>query len=125
MIIKHGISVGINRIDDKFYLYFKVVGKLTHQDYEYMIPMIEQALKSVEDPKLHTLVDMTEFEGMELRAVWDDLKFALKNDSEFQKIAIIGNKPWEEIMSKIADWFLGGECKYFEDHDKAVEWLQR
>ena len=121
---KHGISTGISRIGEDFYLYFKVAGTLTHNDYEIMVPMVETAIKGVENPVPHSLIDLTEFEGIELRAAWDELKFTLKNDSEFQKIAIVGNKPWEETMAKIADWFLGGECKYFEDYDDAVQWLQ-
>lgn len=44
-ITKHGISVGIERMDDEFYVTLKAVGKLTHHDYEIITPMIEGAIE--------------------------------------------------------------------------------
>lgn len=56
-IVKHGISIGIDRIDDKFLITFKVTGKLTHNDYEVITPMIENALHGINKPKrLYTRV---------------------------------------------------------------------
>jgi len=38
-LLKHGISVGIERYgDDDFFVAFKAIGTLTHQDYEVMVP---------------------------------------------------------------------------------------
>jgi len=122
---KHGLSIGIERVDDNFFLSLKGVGKLTHKDYEKITPIIDSALNEVKGPKVKVLIDGTEMEGWELRAAWDDFKLGLKHGSEFDKIAIYGNKNWQEITAKIGSWFMSGEVKYFENCDDALAWLHK
>lgn len=121
---KHGISIGINRVENEFFLTLKAVGKLTHEDYEKITPMIDNALQGVKDAKIKAFIDGTELEGWELRAAWDDFRLGLKHGSEFEKIAIFGNKKWQEFISKIASWFIGGEVKFFENEEEAIDWLK-
>lgn len=122
-LLKHGLSVGINRIENEFFFILKAVGKLTHEDYKKITPMIDSALEGVSDAKIKALIDGTELEGWELRAAWDDFKIGLKHGSEFEKIAIYGNKKWQEYLSKVASWFISGEVKFFENEFEAINWL--
>ena len=122
-IKKHGLSIGIGRVDNNFFLSLKAVGKLTHEDYETITPMIGSALNEIREPKVKVLIDGTEMEGWELRAAWDDFKLGLKHGGEFEKIAIFGNKNWQEITAKIGSWFISGEIKYFDNNDDALIWL--
>jgi len=121
---RHGLSIGIERTDDDFFLSLKAIGKLTHDDYLTITPMIESALEGVDHPKIKAIFDGTELEGWELRAAWDDFKIGLKHGSEFDRIAIYGNKRWQEIGAKVGSWFMSGEVKYFENRDDALEWLE-
>ena len=114
---RHGLSIGIERINENFFLSLKATGKLTHDDYKTITPMIESALQGVENPKIKALVDGTELEGWEMRAAWDDFKIGLKHGSEFEKIAIYGNKRWQEMSAKVGSWFMSGEVKYFDNRD--------
>ena len=123
IIRRHGLSIGIERTGDNFFLSIKAQGKLTHRDYEKMTPMIDSALAEVKQPKVKMFIDGTELEGWETRAAWDDLKIGLKHGNEFEKIAIYGNKKWQEVSAKIGRWFLSGEVKYFEDENEAITWL--
>jgi len=123
-IKKHGLSIGIERIDSTFFLSLKAIGKLTHEDYQTINPMIDAALEGVKDPKIKVFVDGTELEGWELRAAWDDFKLGLKHGSEFERIAIVGNKKWQEYSAKIGTWFISGEVEYFESESDALTWLQ-
>lgn len=123
--IKHGLSIGVERVDDEFFLTLKAVGKLTHADYEIITPMIDSALSEVKDPEVNALIDGTELEGWELRAAWDDFKLGLKHGNEFRKIAIYGNKDWQETLAKIGSWFISGEIKYFQNVNDAVDWLKK
>lgn len=75
-------------------------------------------------PKIKFIFDGTELEGGELRAAWDDCKSGLKHGSEFEKIAIYGNKRRQKISAKVGSWFLSGEVKYFENRDEALRWLE-
>ena len=111
--VRHGLSIGIERSGGNFFLSLKAVGKLTYEDYETITPMIDSALSAVKEPRVKALVDGTEMEGWEIRAAWDDFKLGLKHGNEFVKIAIYGNKNWQEITAKIGAWFISGEVKYF------------
>ena len=122
-IERHGLSIGIERTGSDFFLTLKAVGKLTHKDYETITPMIDYALGAVKHPRVKVLIDGTEFEGWALRAAWDDFKLGLKHGNEFEKIAIHGNKNWQEITAKVGSWFVSGEVKYFERREDALAWL--
>ena len=123
-VIRHGLSIGIERVNNEFFLSLKAVGKLTHKDYEIITPLIDSALEGVKDPKVKAFIDGSELEGWEIRAAWDDFKLGLKHGGEFDKIAIFGNKKWQEYTAKIGSWFISGEVKYFEDANSAFSWLQ-
>ena len=123
--IRHGLSIGIERTASHFFLSLKVSGKLTHEDYQIITPMIDSALSTVTKPKIHALVDVTELEGWELRAAWDDFNLGLKHGNKFEKIAMFGNKKWQETIAKIGSWFIAGEIKYFENEEDALAWLSQ
>ena len=122
-IKRHGLAIGIQRINDKFFVTLTAQGKLTHADYQVITPMLDNALAAVEEPKVNMLIDATQMQGWELRAAWDDFKLGLKHGSEFEKVAIVGNKGWQEVVAKIGGWFISGEVAFFEDEDKALDWL--
>jgi len=121
--VRHGLSVGMERCNGSFLLSLKVIGKLTHEDYEIVVPMLENSISGISHPDIHVLVDATELEGWEMRAAWDDLKLGLKHGREFSRVAIVGNKTWEKVASKIGGWFIAGEMRLFEDVPSALDWL--
>ena len=123
-IQRHGLSIGIERVDSDFFVALKAIGTLTHADYELITPMLDSALAKVESPHIDMLIDGTEMQGWALRAAWDDFKLGLKHGSKFRKIAIYGNKNWQEITAKIGSWFISGEVRYFESHESALDWLK-
>ena len=122
---RHGLSIGMERIGDDFFLTLKVAGKLTHADYQIITPMIDSALEGVSLPKIKVLVDAFELDGWELRAAWDDLKLGVKHGKEFEKIAILGDSKWQEYMAKIGSWFISGEIMHFHDAKEALNWLHQ
>ena len=120
---RHGVSIGIERSDDRFFLICKAVGKLTHADYEVISPLIDEALSTVKHPQVRALIDCSEFDGWEARAAWDDFKLGLKHGNEFVKIAICGNTRWQEAAARVGTWFMSGEVRSFADEGAAMEWL--
>jgi hypothetical protein len=121
---RHGLSIGIERIESKFFLSLKAVGKLTHEDYNTINPFIDSALGGLKDPRVTVFFDASELDGWELRAAWDDFRLGLKHGNKFDKIAIFGNKSWQKYAAKIGRWFVSGEVKYFDDSNEALNWLQ-
>ncbi len=65
-IQRHGLSIGIERMNSRFFLTLKVIGKLTHEDYGTITPMIESALEGVKAPKIRVFLDASELEGWEM-----------------------------------------------------------
>jgi len=120
----HGLAIGIERHNESYFLTIKATGKLTHEDYQIINPMLDAALQGVNQPKVNVLFDGTELEGWEARAVWDDMKLGLKHGSEFARIAIYGNRHWQELAARIGNWFMAGEVRYFEDLEDALGWLK-
>ena len=123
--VKHGLSIGIYRtgLNGEFFVSLKAQGKLTHEDFDIIVPMIDSALEGVKSPKIRVLIDATEMEGWEPRAAWDDFKFGLKHRSELFKVAIYGTKGWQKRIAKIADWFLATKISHFDNEQEAVTWL--
>jgi hypothetical protein len=121
---KHGLSIGLKRIDTEFFLSIRAMGTLTHADYEVITPLIDAALAEVKQPRVNVLIDATEFDGWELRAAWDDFKIGVKHNNDFHKIAIYGNKRWQDVWVKIASWFISGEIEFFEQFEDAVKWIK-
>lgn len=121
---RHGLSIGIERVQNNFFLSLKAIGKLTHEDYKTITPLLDNAIKGIKEPKIRAFVDCIELEGWDVHAAWDDFKLGLKHGSEFDKIAILGkDSNLLKYGSKIASWFIHGEVKYFENLDEAMNWL--
>ena len=123
MIKKHGLNLGISRVGEHVFMELKAIGKLSHEDYASITPMLESAIAGIDHPKINVLIDATEFEGWELRALWDDFKLGLKHGQKFEKMAMVGNKKWMSYAVKIGSWFIAGDAKHFEDLTEAIVWL--
>jgi len=123
--LEHGISIGVNRVDDFFFIKIKIVGKLTQEDYANMTPMLESSLEGAKELKAKMLLDATEFDGWELRAAWEDFKLGLKYKDLFSKIAIVGASTIDEYLAKFGSWFISGEMEFFNSVDSAYAWLSR
>lgn len=124
MKLTEHIDINITPNEGILHIEYIVRGKLTHEDYTIMIPIMEQAFKSMPDVKVNMLLDATQFEGWELEAVWDDFKFGMEHKDIFIKIGIVGTEKWQEYVAKMGDWFLGGEVEFFYDLDEAKAWLK-
>ena len=68
-------------------------------------------------------VDAAELDGWELRAAWDDFKLGLKHGNHFEKVAIVGNKRWQDLVAKLGSWFIAGEARAFTNMTDALAWL--
>jgi hypothetical protein len=100
-----------------------VSGKLAKADYEDFVPEFEQLVGL--HGKLHVLLDMADFHGWTTGALWEDTKFAMHHFSDIDRLAVVGQKKWQEGMATFCKPFTKATVKYF-DHTAAAEarkWL--
>ena len=122
-IKEHGIAIAMKRSKKNVFIEIAMLGKLTHEDYQLFVPMIDKALKNAKGLEVDLLVDMRGFKGWELLAAWDDMKFGVKHRNTFDKMAIVGNKKWEEVSVNMMRHLMKGKSKFFKQRDKALTWL--
>jgi len=104
----------------------KASGKVTDQDYkEVIIPKMDDLLAQHDRGNFLYYLS-NEFEGFELGAMWDDLKYATSHSDKFDKIALVGGPKWVEWTTKVCKPLVSAEIKTFEEDqlDEAWNWLE-
>jgi len=119
----NNIAVAFEPSDSDVLLSLTIHGNLSHQDYVHLILMLDAVSERADHRPINVLVDITDLQGWILDTAWDDLQLGLQHRREFKKIAIIGNQNWQQMLSKVGDWFITGDVHYFEDKDVATVWL--
>ncbi|MEE9346315.1 MAG: STAS/SEC14 domain-containing protein [Methylococcales bacterium] len=102
----------------------RATGKLTHADYQQFLPELESLIS--EHGKISLLMELENFSGWEIAAVKDDIQFALKHNHDFEKIALVGDKAWQQWMVLMSKPFVKGEIRYFSrtELQGAWDWLR-
>ncbi len=103
-------------------LHVQVSGKLTRDDYSQFVPEFERLIG--QHGKIRVLLEMIDFHGWEVAALWEDVKVDFKHFSDIERLAMVGDKAWEKGMSYFCKPFTTAEVRYFEvqDLDQAREW---
>jgi len=98
----------------------KVCGKLHDEDYKQFVPRMETILTA--EGKVRLFVQCEDFHGWDLHAAWDELKFSLKHYSDFERIAMVGDRKWERWMASLSKPFTWAKVRYFDTTDVAAAW---
>ena len=98
-------------------------GKIGREDYAHFIPEVERAIKA--HGKVRLLVRMHGFHGWTMRALWEDLKFVLRDFSHIERLALIGDNRWEEEMALHCKPLTTSKERYFDESkaDEAAAWI--
>ena len=102
-----------------------VSGKLTMKDYERFIPAVESLIQR--NGKIDILLEMKDFHGWEVGAMWEDTKFAFRHFSDIGRLAVVGEKKWQEWMTTVCRPFTKATIRYF-DHSAGADaraWLEK
>jgi len=99
----------------------KASGQLTHADYERLVLRLEELIK--EQRKIRVLVELEDCQGWDIGAAWDEVKFWFKHGADVERCAVVGQKKWQEWLTKLTRPFLKG--KYFDKGklDQAWQWI--
>ncbi|NIA14939.1 MAG: STAS/SEC14 domain-containing protein [Nitrospiraceae bacterium] len=106
----------------------KVIGfalseKLHDEDYKTFVPEVEQVIERAGKARL--LAHFHDFHGWDAHALWDDINFAAKHYNHMERIALVGDRKWEEWMAKVCKPFTMAKVQYFDASEiqRAWEWL--
>jgi len=106
------------------YIGIKIEGKLMQNDYDLLIPYLERLRQ--EAGALRLLCDMTECEGLNCQALWEDLTNQLHQFHEMPRVAVVGDRQWIECGTKVFHPLLKTTVKYFapDQLDTAWKWVK-
>lgn len=112
-----GVSEGV--------LTMLVSGTLTHSEFI----QIQQAAADIirTQGKVRILVRANEFSGWERGKGWDDFSFQDEFDPYIEKMALVGDKQWEDLtLLFVAKGLRKFPIEYFasSDLDRALAWLK-
>ena len=98
-------------------------GRLSNEDYRQFVPAFERLTK--QHGKINVLFEMVDFHGWEAAALWDDLKFNLTHLSQIERLAMVGNKKWEQGMANFCAPFTHADVRFFDPTQfaDARDWL--
>jgi hypothetical protein len=101
-----------------------VSGKLEAADYEHFVPEFEKLVR--QHGKLRVLFSMVGFHGWEAGALWDDIKFDMKHGSDIERLAMVGEKKWQQGMAAFCKPFTKAKIRYFDHAEEAEarKWLE-
>ena len=101
-----------------------VRGKLSKADYDQFVPQLDWLIEK--NGTISLLVELVDFQGGTLGALWEDTKFAFKHFDDIRKLAVVGEgKQWERSATTFIKAFTKAAVRYFETRDKetALRWL--
>jgi hypothetical protein len=95
----------------------KISGKLQKDDYLAFVPEVERLIQL--HGKIRVLMEMHDFHGWEMGALWEDIKFDVKHFKDIERLAMIGDKKWEHGMAMFCKPFTTASVRYFDQKDAA------
>ena len=106
------------------YIATKVSEKITKADYEKILPVINEQIQQY--GKVRWYFEMEDFEGWELKGLYQELNFDIKHAQDLEKIAMVGEKKWTEWLSDMMKPFTTAEVRHFKPSQKeeAKKWIK-
>ncbi len=97
-------------------------GKLTREDYDRVIPALEQKIAS--QGTINAMIKLDNFQGISFEALRKELSFDTKNYDNFKRVAIVS----ESSAAKVGELFgklFSVEVKQFDEDESATarQWL--
>ncbi len=106
-------------------IWVTVSEKLTDADYTDLTASWEKMIATHGNMRL--VFEMENFHGWEPVAAWDDLKFSVTHAQQIERVAMIGDKKWEQWVSKFGSLLTKAQVKYFNlsERSEAEQWIRQ
>ena len=109
-------------IDDL--LAVRVSEKFTAEDFERYSQLIKDRIGEFGQARLY--FEMVEFDGWEAGSFIENGVFDISHGNQFGRVAMIGEKKWQELAAKLASPVKREGIKYFDSNEKelAMNWVR-
>ncbi|HUN83626.1 MAG TPA: STAS/SEC14 domain-containing protein [Terracidiphilus sp.] len=94
------------------YIIVRAFGELVSEDYRGFAVEFNRLVRA--RGNLHVLVDMTGLQGWNPGGLWEEVKFDVKHFAEIDRLAVVGDKKWQQAMTVAAKPFRPGKMRYFD-----------
>jgi hypothetical protein len=103
---------------------FKAAGEITAEDIRAIEPQIQEETAAAHKHPIGILIDLTELKDMEWKARWEELRFLHKYGGRIARVAVIGARPWEELMGEVtrATVLMQADIRYFQPAELMHAW---
>jgi hypothetical protein len=121
--VKEANAVTLTETNGGKVLEVELTGKLAGADYEQLVPAVERLVK--QHGKIRVLVNMHDFHGWSVGALWRDIKFDAKHFNDIERVAMVGETKWQHGMAVFCKPFTAATVRYFDRAaiEEAREWL--
>lgn len=98
--------------------------KVTEEDFNKLKPALEKVI--AENEKVRWYYEMENFDGWEVKTFFEDTQFSLSHRNDFERIAMTGEKKWQEWMTDFMKPFTSADIRYFskDERDNARKWIE-
>ncbi|MBO9498026.1 MAG: STAS/SEC14 domain-containing protein [Novosphingobium sp.] len=103
---------------------FHVSGKVTKDEIDATWTRLRADLPAT--GKIRVLEVIDHLEGIEPAAFWEDLRQGLPMFGRIERAAVVSDRRWIEVLSRIGNVFSSGEIRTFEPGEIAAAraWLK-
>lgn len=111
-------------LENERLLGLSIRGQLTKNDYDRINRLIGEKVSRYGRARL--LVEIDQLEGVTARALWEDLRAALRFYSDLERVAVVGDQGWLKTSIKVGDLLTPGvDMASFAtaDRQRAISWL--
>lgn len=112
------MSFAISEVTAKNVLEVKISGRLDKDAYAEFVPKIEQMIDR--EGKIRLLVQLHDFHGWTVGALWEDCKFDMKHFNDIERLAIVGETRWQHSMSVFCKAFTTAAVEFFDPDELEI-----
>lgn len=94
----------------------RAIGQLSAKDYDQAIPELEEAIRK-SGGNLNAVIALEGLEGMDVGALWKDLKFDVEHYDDFRRLAIVGASGLSKAGAQAGRLLTSAEVEFFETGD--------
>lgn len=97
---------------------------LTEDDYDVFASHLRNMLEAHTTTRV--LFEIEDVDGWEPDEKWDEVTFDIRHVQDVDKVAVVGDDPWEPLLDKIELLFPTSQIQAYEDADReeALGWLR-